>query len=237
MKRKVVCDQCGIAFETSLYNQKRCSKKECMRKYKASCMIRWNKLHKKIKVIEKVCAMCGKEFLVRRSRGKGGIRYCSTECSKESSRQSGQRWYQANSEAAKASSKNWCDRNRKRVNQRANDYYKIPEKKLIIMLRSTLHRRIRADRSVRTKGMISYSMKELREHLESLWLPGMSWKNYGLHGWHIDHIKPLSRFNFFNSNGSVNEKEVRSAMSLKNLQPLWAVDNWKKKDKYEEAVL
>ena len=81
---------------------------------------------------------------------------------------------------------------------------------------------------------IGCSPVELKYHFENNFTEGMSWKYYGK--WHIDHIKPLSKFNFFNSDGSLNEKEVRSAMSLKNLQPLWAADNLKKSNKFKEAL-
>jgi hypothetical protein len=56
----------------------------------------------------------------------------------------------------------------------------------------------------------------------------MSWSNHGLHGWHIDHIKPVSKFNLFNLN------EQKECFHYSNLQPLWAEDNLRKSDNYEE---
>jgi hypothetical protein len=38
------------------------------------------------------------------------------------------------------------------------------------------------------------SIEELKIYLESKFLPGMSWDNWSPDGWHIDHIKPLSKF-------------------------------------------
>lgn len=43
----------------------------------------------------------------------------------------------------------------------------------------------------------------------------MSWNNYG--EWHIDHIKPVSKFR--------NNTPVRIVNALCNLQPLWAKEN------------
>lgn len=72
--------------------------------------------------------------------------------------------------------------------------------------------------------MVGYSLQELKAHLESQFKVGMSWENYGRYGWHIDHIKPISFFNF----SSPNDKEFLECWGLKNLQPLWAIENLQK---------
>jgi hypothetical protein len=76
--------------------------------------------------------------------------------------------------------------------------------------------------------LVGYTVEQLKSHLESLFKPGMSWDNYGLKGWHIDHIKPLSWFAFT----SYEDPEFKEAWSLSNLQPLWAKDNLEKSNRY-----
>jgi hypothetical protein len=72
-----------------------------------------------------------------------------------------------------------------------------------------------------------YGTKELKAHLESLFLPGMAWENYGT--WHIDHKRPVASFDF-----TVDlEGTARICWALSNLQPLWAVDNMKKGKKWD----
>ena len=61
---------------------------------------------------------------------------------------------------------------------------------------------------------------ELKIYLESKFVEGMSWNNYGLYGWHIDHIIPLSSAN--------TEDEIYKLCHYTNLQPLWSEDNLKK---------
>jgi len=68
-----------------------------------------------------------------------------------------------------------------------------------------------------------YNTKDLKEHLEKLFQPGMTWKNYGKK-WHIDHVIPKSFFQF----KDVNDTEFKYCWSLNNLQPLWAQDNLEK---------
>jgi hypothetical protein len=73
-----------------------------------------------------------------------------------------------------------------------------------------------------THSSIDYlgcEIEELRRYLESKFLPGMSWENYGRNGWHIDHIIPLSSFDLSDPG------QFRKACHFTNLQPLWAKDN------------
>ena len=69
---------------------------------------------------------------------------------------------------------------------------------------------------------VDWTVEELKEHLESNFLEGMSWANSG--EWHIDHIIPKSWFKFKDE----KDPEFRKCWSLNNLQPLWAKDNCKK---------
>lgn len=74
------------------------------------------------------------------------------------------------------------------------------------------------------QSIVGFSVIELRQRLESLFQPGMTWDNYGWRGWHIDHIRPVSSFNF----ESTDDPEFKECWALTNLQPLWAADNMKK---------
>ena len=74
---------------------------------------------------------------------------------------------------------------------------------------------------------VGYSIEELKVHLESQFQPGMTWNNYGLKGWHIDHIKPDSSFYY----KSMDDVDFIECWALSNLQPLWAKDNLKKSNR------
>jgi hypothetical protein len=77
----------------------------------------------------------------------------------------------------------------------------------------------------RTLELLGCSVPELRRHLESKWLPGMCWENYG--EWHIDHIKPIAAFRL------QDRDEQNRCFHWSNLQPLWAMDNFSKSDKWQ----
>jgi hypothetical protein len=66
------------------------------------------------------------------------------------------------------------------------------------------------------------SLDEFKIYLESKFVDGMTWNNYGLKGWHLDHIIPLASFDLCNID------EFKKAVHYTNLQPLWCVDNLKK---------
>lgn len=77
----------------------------------------------------------------------------------------------------------------------------------------------------RTLRLVGCSAEQLREWLESKFLPGMTWENRGRHGWHIDHIVPLAKFDLS------DPEQQAAAFHYTNLQPLWAKDNHRKSNK------
>jgi hypothetical protein len=79
-----------------------------------------------------------------------------------------------------------------------------------------------------TLKFVDYTLEELWEHLESLFVPGMTKKNYGK-VWHLDHKKPLISFSI----KSLDDPKIKIAWELSNLQPLFWWENLEKKDKLD----
>lgn len=131
-------------------------------------------------------------------------------------REYGRAWYWRNPEHARK-----CGRE-----NRARYLNESPNYRLAIAITKSvwcrLKRRPDGRRAVSAVRDLGCTIAELRQHLESKWLPGMSWENYGKNGWHVDHIRPLAAFDL-----TVREQAV-VAVHYTNLQPLWATDNHKK---------
>lgn len=75
------------------------------------------------------------------------------------------------------------------------------------------------------EDLVGYTLQDLLRHLERQFQSGMFWGNRS--DWHIDHILPLSSFQF----DSPDCPEFRAAWALSNLRPLWAGENLKKNAK------
>jgi hypothetical protein len=144
-----------------------------------------------------------------------------------------QKWLQNNPEKRKLVVKKYSQANKKKTqtrkaNRRAlNINYKLTE-----VLRTRLYFALKNNsKSGSAVKDLGCTVPELKLYLESKFQPGMTWDNWAVRGWHIDHIKPLSSFDL------TNRKEFLKACHYTNLQPLWWYDNIKKGFKILEEVI
>lgn len=114
-------------------------------------------------------------------------------------------------------------------------YKKSKEARLKDYNKSKLHHNIsrlirkglKLNKNGNTFDLLGYTQNELKVYIESKFKEGMSWDNYGINGWHIDHIIPRSSLPY----EFIEDDNFKKCWSLNNLQPLWAVDNLKKSNK------
>lgn len=69
--------------------------------------------------------------------------------------------------------------------------------------------------------LVDYTIPQLKKHLEKQFTEGMAWNNYGKDGWELDHIIPITVFNFT----TPEHRDFKRCWALKNLQPLWSKTN------------
>lgn len=110
---------------------------------------------------------------------------------------------------------NASERNRRRIKKKTHGSWDN-------LLRSAIGRN---GRSPKCEDVLGYSASELWLHLERQFSSDMTREAFLAGEIHIDHIVPLAHFNLSTIDG------VRAAWALSNLQPLWATDNLKKRDK------
>jgi hypothetical protein len=105
--------------------------------------------------------------------------------------------------------------------------------RIISYLRTRIYDALKYNRkSEHTIDLLGCSIKQLRQHLQSQFRPGMTWQNYGK--WHIDHIRPCASFNL------QDPIEQTKCFNYTNLQPLWAKDNLikgGKNDRRKEKII
>jgi hypothetical protein len=173
------------------------------------------------------------------TKGKNGLHSWCKSCKKQKYKA----WYNKNKIARLAYKKAYTKANGAKISKQKAEYYQRnktyiiqsitnrrrtnPKVRLITNLRNRLRKILRSNglcKKSTTLQLLGCTATEWKQHLESQFLPRMTWKNYGK--WHVDHIKPLSSFNLF------DEKELKEAMNYQNTQPLWAKDNLSKGNKF-----
>jgi len=130
----------------------------------------------------------------------------------------------------------------KKEQQKRNRKWERSEKGITFYKKNKISRRISASireslnghskNNIHWEELVGYTFNEFKMHMESLFVDGMTWKNHGNDGWHIDHIRPVSSFDIT----SYNCDDFKKCWSLNNLQPLWSVDNIRKGNKWNGII-
>jgi hypothetical protein len=119
--------------------------------------------------------------------------------------------------------------------QRHPDYLKNrlatnPEAKLAAMLRRRILKALDGEvKSGSTYELLGCTWEHLRWHIEAQFDGKMNWENHGSY-WHLDHIIPLASFDLS------DPAHQRRACHWKNLQPLEAKENIRKRNRLPHTM-
>jgi len=221
----MICPQCNNEFikssNASSNAQKYCSKecikvakKESLKKYYQTDLGKKTNRRGSLKYSRSVK---GKEAIKKYKQSDKYKLFLKTIHKKDSAIESKKKYRNRNIEKIKLREK--IHRRKKRETD--------PEYKLIGNVRSRLGDFLKSTNMRKTNKtfiMVGCTPKFLKEYLEKQFKLGMTWQNYGITGWHIDHIIPLS--------SAKTSEDVEKLMHYKNLQPMWAIENIRKGDKY-----
>ncbi len=146
--------------------------------------------------------------------------------------QKSREWGQKNKNRKRLNNQRWREKNLEKDKRRAREYVKRKKKSdPVYHMAAKVRVRIRKfllglKKTKSTKDMLGLTYEDFAAHVESQFLPGMSWENRS--EWHIDHIVPASC--------ARNESEVYTLNHYTNLRPLWSKDNISKGKKLPEAL-
>jgi len=195
---------------------------------------------------EKKCSKCGEIKLIDEFGFSKTAKYGRTERCRECRKEDSQIYQKMNPDRKRASSRAWREKNLEKSNEttrrwKKNNPEKIREANQKIRdtlfgglnsrMRNAVYQSLRGNKQgCHWETLVGYTVEDLKKHLEKQFKNGMSWENYGLHGWHIDHKIPKSKFHY----EKPEDDDFKRCWSLKNLQPLWAIDNLKKWNKIDK---
>ena len=186
----------------------------------------------------KICTKCNKRKSIikfyKHSRYKDGVYSWCKNCCKLYN----QDFYLKNKEQIKGQSQNY----RKKYPTYFKNYYLKNKMKIIKSNINYTKQRLKNDikfrvvhnlrhritdflkgnsKSLKSMFLIGCEIDYLIYHIQRQFSKGMNWDNYG--EWHIDHIKPCAKFDL-----SDPEQQL-ICFNYTNLQPLWAIDNLRKR--------
>ena len=227
------CYFCNAEFIPKIYKNKTI--------YKFCSHICWLKYrYKNSTKSELICEICGTKFTVLNYR-KDAARFCSLSCrskgcydkAKEGgfgARKGCLPW----NKGIKATRETRDKLSRAHMGQkawnkgkgwRANDKMWRLNKNISSAIGRTLKG---VQKGGHWEGVVGYTLKQLKKHLEEQFVEGMTWDNYG-RGWWLDHKIPVRAFNF----KSTKNTDFKRCWALDNLQPMWKKENMCKNGKLE----
>lgn len=235
MKTKL-CNCCGQIKSTEEFHKNK-TKKDGLQDHCKVCRNLKSKLNREnrkeyrkkwyLKNIDKVKSMENLRYksnkdVINEKRKK---LYHSDDVIRTRIREQQKKYYENNKELFSKNAKTWVESNRDRRNEISKKHYN--EYKTLMICRRLIKRTLKylgTEKETRTIELLGYSPSQLKESIESKFIEGMSWNNYG--EWHVDHIRPISSFD--------KDEKPEVINSLNNLQPLWAFDNLSKGCKFNK---
>jgi len=200
--------------------------------------------------MEKTCTRCKitktLDQFHKEVRGKFGVKSKCNKCITELSQQ----WKKENPERERANRKrwnatnktqhhemtyNWRDANKQRHAEYVAKYQRDrkavdPLFKLTCQFRSLLYNHLmrkNLKKHQRVERYLGCSFEDFKKHIESQFVSGMTWENYGTY-WSIDHCCPCYQ--------AQNEEEFDKLQHFSNLRPVTVVKNlFKSNKKTKEA--
>lgn len=214
MKMEKCCSSCKELKNITHFSPRKVSKDGYNCRCKV-CIYKYNKIYKKGNKAKKKA----KEYnLKNQEKIKRNNKEYSLK-NKEKKREYQRNYYLKNKESLKKYGKEYNLNNRNKINKRARSYIPSFNAKVAKSLHTNI---LAAVRRVKTKkynssiNLTGCSIEFFIEYIEQKFTTNMNWDNYGVNGWHFDHIKPCSSFDLS------DPEQQKLCFHYTNYQPLWA---------------
>ena len=218
MQTKKTCTQCGTEKDIGKF-----VKRSALKSGRASrcrdCAVKvsmeWNRLHPE-----------NKKEAYRKWR----------DTHKEHVKQSHRQWDVANAEKKKEGHRRWRaenpEKNLASINRAAAVRLSTLKGRLNLRIASAMRSSLKPGTKANRhwEFLVDFTIDQLKQHLEKLFTPEMTWENYGTY-WSIDHKIPVAVFNFERP----EDIDFRLCWSIKNLQPMEKIANIRKGAKITES--
>jgi hypothetical protein len=208
---KRACELCKREFIPYNGRQKYCiicrKEKVLTRKYKNKIWREWFRKKTGCGPALRQCKVCKEAFFSKTRVDK----FCSNKCEEQNRLIRKKANYLLNRERL-------CIKRRQM-------FIQYPEKYLLHKMRVNIRDaciRQNATKFYKSLELIGCSALDLRKYLEQKFKSGMTWSNYGLQGWEVDHIIPCDSFDL------TKIEEQKKCFHYTNLQPLWVGENRRK---------
>jgi hypothetical protein len=128
-------------------------------------------------------------------------------------------------------------RRQEHVREKENEYRKqVLQNDPVFKLRLNVSVRITnffagrksAGKLEKAEELLGSSYENFHQWISNQLTDGMTMENYGLKGWHLDHVRPVMSFRDKQIDKELEVQKV--AFNWRNYQPLWGADNQSKND-------
>ena len=86
----------------------------------------------------------------------------------------------------------------------------------------------------KAEELLGCSYEDFHKWISNQLAEGMTMENYGLKGWHLDHVRPVMSFRDKNIDAELEVQKV--AFNWRNYQPLWGAENQSKNDDWNPQM-
>lgn len=244
---KMACRKCGIVKDITDFapdKMRKHGRKTQCRVCRQAVMTKWKHNHpenvkKSLLKSKKENPDYRREYRLKNLEKVNSVRRKWADSNREKMKETTKKWREENREkyleCKRKQRKRYKKLHKEKVNEQRRLYAarkRIRDAKFRLSQRMSngIRKALREGKNGRAwEFLVGYSRQQLRRSIERKFLPGMTWDNMG--EWHIDHIIPVSVFNF----KTYDDIDFKRCWALSNLQPMWGVDNLKKGNKLSKS--